>query len=103
VNHVSTYKAKLAGSIFISVLHAQIEDGIVEGAADEPLNREVVDPLGGAGGVVRRGLVPALDELVANRQSGSLVCGELCISYNLRSRNACSPHRDCRPDAQETW
>lgn len=47
-----TYEAQLSGRFFVGVPHAQVENSIIERTAEEPLDGEVVDPLGCSGSVV---------------------------------------------------
>lgn len=46
------YKAELPRGVLVGVAHAEVEHGVVEGAPNEPLDGEVVDPLGSARRVV---------------------------------------------------
>jgi len=48
----AAYETKFPGSVFVGVPHSQVENGIVEGPSNEPLDGEVVDPLGSLFGVV---------------------------------------------------
>lgn len=66
VEQVLEIETQLASRLLVGVTHAQVEDGVVERPAQQPLDREVVDSLGAPGSVVPSGLVPSLDELVAD-------------------------------------
>lgn len=60
-----------------NILQSDVEHGIVEGTAHEKLQREVVDTLSVDEGLALLGLVPLLDQTVAEGQTGGRVRSRL--------------------------
>ena len=73
-------EAEVIGSPVKLGLDAQVEEGVVKGAAHQKLEREIIGTLGPLHGLVDLGLVPCLHEPVPAGEGRGLVYGQgVCV------------------------